>query len=131
MRTQPVDVVLLLNVHKFLRGSDRVNRHVVIAAVSEHDEPSVNLAEKKVERQVSKSAAALLLESRIGEQFDSMVTGAATKGTWVRLLTLPVEGRVVSGFEGLDVGDRTRVQLISVNVQRGFIDFRKINSSKH
>jgi exoribonuclease-2 len=88
-------------------------------------------AAKKVERQVGKSAAALLLEARIGEQFDSMVTGAAAKGTWVRLLNIPVEGKVVSGFEGLDVGDRTRVQLVSVNVQRGFIDFRKINSSKH
>ena len=88
-------------------------------------------AAKKVERQVGKSAAALLLESRIGEQFDAIVTGAAAKGTWVRLLTIPVEGKVVSGFKGLDVGDRTRVQLISVNVQQGFIDFRKINSSKH
>ena len=88
-------------------------------------------AAKKVERQVGKSAAALLLESRIGEQFDAIVTGAAAKGTWVRLLTIPVEGKLVSGFEGLDVGDRTRVQLISVNVQQGFIDFRKINSSKH
>jgi exoribonuclease-2 len=83
-------------------------------------------AAKKVERQVGKSAAALLLKSRIGEQFDSIVTGAAAKGTWVRLLTIPVEGKVVSGFEGLDVGDRTRVQLISVNVQRGFIDFKRI-----
>ncbi|MDO9532773.1 MAG: RNB domain-containing ribonuclease [Deltaproteobacteria bacterium] len=88
-------------------------------------------AAKKVERQVGKSAAALLLESRIGEQFDAIVTGAAAKGTWVRLLTIPVEGKLVSGFKGLDVGDRTRVQLISVNVQQGFIDFRKINSSKH
>ena len=88
-------------------------------------------AAKKVERQVGKSAAALLLEARIGEQFDAIVTGAAAKGTWVRLLTIPVEGKLVSGFKGLDVGDRTRVQLISVDVQRGFIDFRKINSSKH
>ena len=88
-------------------------------------------AARKVERQVGKSAAALLLESRIGEQFDAIVTGAAAKGTWVRLLTIPVEGKVVSGFKGLDVGDRTRVQLISVNVQQGFIDFRKIHTSKH
>ena len=58
-----------------------------------------------------------------------MVTGAAPKGTWVRLLTVPVEGKLVSGFEGVDVGDRLRVQLTSVDVQRGFIDFRKINSS--
>ena len=82
-------------------------------------------AAKKVERQVGKSAAALLLEARIGEQFDSIVTGAAAKGTWVRLLTMPVEGKLVSGFEGVDVGDRVRVQLTSVDVQQGFIDFRR------
>jgi VacB/RNase II family 3'-5' exoribonuclease len=79
----------------------------------------------KVERQVEKSAAALLLENRIGEQFDSIVTGAADKGTWVRLLDLPVEGKLVAGFEGVDVGDRIRVRLASVDVPRGFIDFRK------
>ncbi|MDP2994163.1 MAG: RNB domain-containing ribonuclease, partial [Anaerolineales bacterium] len=88
-------------------------------------------AATKVERQVGKSAAALLLESRIGEQFDSFVTGASEKGTWVRLLSVPVEGKLVQGFEGVDVGDRIRVQLISLDVQRGFIDFRKINSSRH
>jgi len=79
----------------------------------------------KVERQVAKSAAALLLESRIGERFDSVVTGAAAKGTWVRLLALPVEGKLVAGFAGLDVGAKVSVQLASVDVQRGFIDFRK------
>ncbi len=79
----------------------------------------------KVERQVEKSAAALLLESRIGEQFDAIVTGASGKGTWARLLTVPIEGRLARGFEGLDVGDRVRVQLISVDVERGFIDFKR------
>ena len=79
----------------------------------------------KVERQVAKSAAALLLERRIGERFDSIVTGAADKGTWVRLLSLPVEGRLVAGFEGADVGDRVRVRLASVDVQRGYIYFKK------
>jgi exoribonuclease-2 len=88
-------------------------------------------AANKVERQVEKSAAALLLESRIGEQFDSIVTGASEKGTWVRLLNIPVEGKLVDGFEGLDVGDRMRVQLTSLDVQQGFIDFKRINSSKH
>ena len=53
------------------------------------------------------------------------------KGTWVRLLRVPVEGKVVQGFDGLDVGDRVRVQLISVDVQQGFIDFRKMGSSRH
>jgi len=88
-------------------------------------------AANKVERQVGKSAAALLLESRIGEHFDGIVTGASEKGTWVRLLRVPVEGKVVQGFDGLDVGDRVRVQLISVDVQQGFIDFRKMGSSRH
>jgi VacB/RNase II family 3'-5' exoribonuclease len=80
----------------------------------------------KVERRVEKSAAALLLRSSIGEQFDALVTGASSKGTWVRLLSSPVEGKLVQGFEGMDVGDRIRVQLISVDVQRGYIDFRQV-----
>jgi exoribonuclease-2 len=79
----------------------------------------------KVERQVVKSAAALLLESRIGEQFDAIVTGASPKGTWARLLTVPVEGKVVQGFSGLDVGDRVRVRLAAVDVERGYIDLSR------
>ena len=86
-------------------------------------------AANKVERQVGKSAAALLLESRIGEGFDAIITGASDKGTWARLLTLPVEGKLVHGFEGVDVGDRIRVQLISINVERGFIDFKGVGQA--
>ena len=88
-------------------------------------------AVNKVERQVGKSAAALLLESRIGEQFDAIVTGASPKGTWARLLAMPVEGRLVHGFKGIDVGDRIRVQLISVDVKRGYIDFGKVGPPPH
>jgi len=88
-------------------------------------------AAKKVERRVEKSAAALLLESRIGEMFDSIVTGASEKGTWVRLLKIPVEGKLTSGFEGADVGERIQVKLTSVDVEQGFIDFKKVNSSGH
>ena len=87
-------------------------------------------AANKVERQVGKSAAALLLESRIGEQFDAIVTGAAGKGTWVRLVAVPVEGKLAQGFEGIDVGDRVRVQLISVDVERGYIDFKRAAATK-
>jgi len=84
-------------------------------------------AVKKVQRQVDKSAAALLLESRIGEKFDAIVTGASEKGTWARLLTIPVEGRVVHGFQGADVGHRIRVKLVSTDVDRGFIDFKRVS----
>jgi exoribonuclease-2 len=79
----------------------------------------------KVERQVRKQAAALLLSRRIGARFDAIVTGASAKGTWVRLLRPPVEGRVVRGEEGLDVGDRVRVKLLSTDPVRGFIDFAR------
>jgi len=80
-------------------------------------------AAAKVERSVSKSAAALLLRSRIGQMFDAIVTGAADKGTWARSTTPPVEGRIVRGFQGLQVGQSVRVRLLSVDVARGFIDF--------
>jgi exoribonuclease-2 len=80
-------------------------------------------AATKVERQVRKSAAALLLEDRVGEEFDGLVTGAADKGTWVRITRPPAEGRVERGAAGLDVGDHVRVVLKSVDVERGFIDF--------
>jgi exoribonuclease-2 len=86
-------------------------------------------AARKVERQVGKSAAALLLEARIGERFEALVTGAAPKGTWVRLLHPPLEGRLIQGFEGVDVGDRVRVELIHTDVERGFIDFRRVGSA--
>jgi VacB/RNase II family 3'-5' exoribonuclease len=82
-------------------------------------------AATKVERQVRKSAAALLLEDRIGERFEGLVTGAADKGTWVRVVRPTVEGRLVRGAEGLDVGDRVAVTLKAVDVERGFIDFER------
>lgn len=80
-------------------------------------------AASKVERRVRKSAAALFLSARLGESFDGLVTGAAEKGTWVRILDPPVEGKLVAGAEGLDVGHRLRVKLVSVDIDRGFIDF--------
>ena len=80
----------------------------------------------KVERRLRKSAAALLLSSRIGERFDAVVSGASEKGTWVRLLHPPVEGRVVRGFDGLDVGDRVAVTLLRADVEKGFIDFARV-----
>jgi VacB/RNase II family 3'-5' exoribonuclease len=81
---------------------------------------------KKVERRVRKSAAAMLLEHRIGERFDGIVTGAADKGTWVRLFQPPIEGRLSQGFEGVDVGDRLSVELISTDVEQGYIDFKRV-----
>jgi exoribonuclease-2 len=83
-------------------------------------------AADKVERQVRKSACALIISGRVGEQFDGIVTGASPKGTWARVFHPPVEGKVVRGHEGLDVGDRVRVKLVDVDVARGYIDFVRV-----
>ena len=80
-------------------------------------------AARKVERQVRKEAAAESFASRVGESFDAIVTGVSPKGTYVRVVSPPVEGRVMRGEQGLDVGDRTRVKLLSTDPSRGFIDF--------
>ena len=82
---------------------------------------------KKVERQIEKSAAAMLLGSRIGSRFEGIVTGASDKGTWVRIASPAAEGRVVKNFQGLDVGNHVQVQLVHVDVARGFIDFAGVN----
>ncbi|MGC8669018.1 MAG: RNB domain-containing ribonuclease [Chthonomonadales bacterium] len=82
-------------------------------------------AAKKVERQVSKSAAAALLSDRIGEHFDALVTGVTSRGTWVRVLHPPVEGMLVQGAQGADVGDRIHVRLVAVDIERGYIDFAR------
>ena len=80
-------------------------------------------AGRKVERQVRKVAAAVSMADHVGESFDAIVTGVNPKGTFVRLIHPPVEGRVVKGEHGLDVGEKTRVRLLSTDPTRGFIDF--------
>jgi exoribonuclease-2 len=82
-------------------------------------------AAKKVERRMRKVAATAFMGQRIGQVFDAIVTGAAAKGTFVRLIAPPVEGRVVRGEQGLDVGDKLRVRLIATDPERGFIDFER------
>ncbi len=82
-------------------------------------------AARKVERLMRKAAAAVLLGERTGETFDAIVTGASDKGTYVRLIAPPAEGRVMRGEQGMDVGDKVRVSLLSTNPERGFIDFAR------
>ncbi len=83
----------------------------------------------KVERQVAKSAAAMLLASRIGDKFEAICTGASDKGTWVRIFQPPIEGRLFQGYSGVDVGHRLQVKLIHVDIERGYIDFERVRSN--
>jgi len=82
-------------------------------------------AANKVERTVRKAAAACMLSGRVGEHFDGVVTGASSKGTWVRIFRPPIEGKLVRGWDGLDIGDRVRVRLLEADPERGFIDFAR------
>jgi exoribonuclease-2 len=83
-------------------------------------------AARKVERKMRKVAAAVLLQNRIGDEFDAIVTGANPKGTFVRLLKPPADGLVVRKAQGLRVGEKVRVRLVSTEPERGFIDFARI-----
>ncbi|HEV2987689.1 MAG TPA: RNB domain-containing ribonuclease [Candidatus Angelobacter sp.] len=82
---------------------------------------------RRVEREMSKRIAAVVMSDRIGEVFDAIVTGAGSKGTFVRALTPHIEGMLVRGQQGADVGDRLRVRLISTDIRRGYIDFARVH----
>jgi exoribonuclease-2 len=92
-----------------------------LAALAQHCTRQED-AVRKVERRMRKSDAALLLESRVGEEFKALVTGQAPDGSWVRLLSPPVEGKL-QGSSGPSIGSQVKVRLVSTNVERGFIDF--------
>jgi exoribonuclease-2 len=80
-------------------------------------------AARKVERTMHKRIVAVALEGRVGERFSAVVTGVSPKGVFVRVLDPPVEGRLMRGEQGLDVGDRLIVSLVHTDPERGFIDF--------
>jgi exoribonuclease-2 len=119
------------------RYPDLLTQRLIKAALAGHPTPySVSELERlaahctkqedmasKVERQVRKAATAMLVESRVGDAFDAIVTGASNKGTYVRVASPPMEGRLMRGERGLDVGDRVRVRLDGVDIDRGYIDF--------
>lgn len=121
------------------RFADLVTQRLVKAVVAGQDTPYADAeldtvarhcteredAARKVERAMSKRIAAVALHDRIGEVFPAVVTGVAAKGTFVRLVSPPVEGRLMRGEHGLDVGDQLRVKLLNTDPVRGFIDFAR------
>jgi exoribonuclease-2 len=80
-------------------------------------------AARKLERTMQKRAAAVAFQNRAGEWFQAVVTGVTPKGVFVRVLNPPVEGRLMKGESGVDVGDQVRVKLLSTDPERGYIDF--------
>jgi exoribonuclease-2 len=121
------------------RYADLITQRLLKAVVARHATPYTEAelreiaercteredAARKVERLMRKVAAAVLLGERIGETFDAIVTGVSAKGTFVRLISPPADGRVMRGEQGMDVGDKVRVRLLSTEPERGFIDFAR------
>ncbi|MBI5275573.1 MAG: RNB domain-containing ribonuclease [Burkholderiales bacterium] len=118
------DLVTQRQVLAALRGDEPVYDHAALEDIASRCTLQEDNA-AKVERQVLKAAAATLLQGRIGHAFDALVTGAAPKGTFVRITSPLIEGRLVRGMEGADVGDRLRVRLVGIDAQQGHIDFER------
>ncbi|MBS4165005.1 Uncharacterized protein NEOC65_000051 [Neochlamydia sp. AcF65] len=77
----------------------------------------------KAKRSVMKSVLALYLEDAIGKTFDAFLTGKGEKGNWIRLISTAIEGKLINGYQNIEVGDRLKVKLVSVNAEKGFLDF--------
>lgn len=122
------------------RFPDLIVQRILVAALNQEPMPytqkelenlAVQCTQKeddadKVERKLRKCAAALVLSHDIGKEYDAIVTGTGEKGTWVRVLTPPVDGKLVKGIESVDVGDKIRVKLLNTDILNGFIDFARV-----
>src|SRR5664280_2660428 len=119
------DVVTQRLIKTFLAGTSGPYSDDELAGIAKNCTLKEDAA-RKVEREMSKRLAAVAMSPRIGELFDAIVTGVTPHGTFVRVLQPHVEGLLRGGQQGVDVGDRLRVKLLSTDVQRGFIDFVRV-----
>lgn len=119
------DLVLQRLLHRCLAGSQPPYKKNELLDIA-HRCTLMETKARKLQRLMRKTVAALNLASHVGETFQAVVTGASWKGTYVRLLDLQAEGKVVENQQGLDVGQKTEVKLIAANPETGFIDFRRV-----
>jgi exoribonuclease-2 len=120
------DLVTQRVLKAFIAGARPPYADEALAAIATHCTTRADAA-RKVEREMAKRIAAQVMHARVGDDFDAIVTGASTKGTFVRVMRPHVEGMLVHGQAGLDVGDRVRVKLVKTDVASGFIDFARVN----
>ncbi|MDQ6631833.1 MAG: RNB domain-containing ribonuclease, partial [Verrucomicrobiota bacterium] len=121
------------------RYADLVTQRILKAAIANQPPPFTeeeltalaahcterDSAARRIERLMKKIIAANALRSRIGETFVGVITGVSPKGTFIRLLDVAAEGRIIKGETGLDLGEKVKVRLREVDVGRGFIDFER------
>ncbi len=101
-----------------------------LTAIADHCTEREDAA-RKVERVMDKRIAAVAMSDKVGQTFLAMATGVTDKGTFVRVLNPPMEGRLMQGIDGIDVGDKLEVRLTHTDPARGFIDFAKIRELPH
>lgn len=123
------DLITQRQYKAFLRGEEFPYSSKEMSLLAIHCSQQEDAA-MKVERQINKSAAAAVLSSQIGEVYNGIITGASTKGTWVRIFHPAVEGKIIRGFKNLNVGDRVTVQLKYVDIPNGFIDFALVRRQR-
>jgi exoribonuclease-2 len=116
------DVVTQRILKALLSGQPQPYSAGLLEAIAQHCTLMEDAA-RKVEREMQKRIAAVVLHPRIGQSFRAIVTGVNHYGTFVRTLDPHVEGMLVHGGEHLDVGDSVTVKLIATDPYRGFIDF--------
>jgi exoribonuclease R len=120
------DLVTQRVLHSMMRNEPAPYSDADLAAIALHCNEA-DKALRKIERDMQKRVAAVAMAGRIGEVFPGVVTGASDKGVYVRVIQPPFEGRVVQGWDGLDVGDKVTVKLIHTDPARAFIDFAKVS----
>src|SRR5262249_41531313 len=116
------DIVVQRLVKAAIAGSAAPYSLEELQAIAEHCNQQER-AVRKVERKMRKGVAATVMKSRIGESFDAIVTGVSEHGTFARILRPPVDGRIVRGEDGLQLGEKVNVKLLSAEPASGFIDF--------
>jgi exoribonuclease-2 len=116
------DLVTQRVVGAWLKGEAAPYSDEELAGIAAHCNERESAA-RKVERAMVKRVAAVALAGSVGKTFHGVITGANDKGTFVRVIDPPVEGKIVSGANGLDVGDTVDVTLLHTDPQHAFIDF--------
>ena len=119
------DLVTQRVLHAMIDNAPAPYADAELMAIAQHCNEA-DKALRKIERDMQKRVAAVVLAHRIGESFSGVVTGASDKGVYVRTFSPPAEGRVMQGADGLDVGDKVTVRLIHTDPERAFIDFAKV-----
>jgi exoribonuclease-2 len=116
------DLVTQRVVGAWLKGEDPPYSDEELAGIASHCNERESAA-RKVERAMVKRVAAVALAGSVGKSFHGVITGANDRGTFVQVFDPPVEGKIVSGANGLDVGDTVDVTLLHTDPQHAFIDF--------